>query len=165
MDPRTAERTVVFTTVDGLRDSDSQQLIAAGVPVVVATAMTLEEISPLATELGLRHAMIVEAGGAIARWRGDRWELEPCGLPADALLDAIREIEDRSGASLFVDPTPRAFSVPFVIESGNANAVERAAASLGLTIRRDERFLYLVRACDEEEAMTRLREEFCCVVT
>ena len=146
MDPRPS--TLVFTAVEGMFESDSlTRLIAAGVPVVPVTTMTLEEIAPRATELGLR-AMLVEAGGAIARWRDDRWELEPCGLPADLLLDAIREIEDRSGASLFVDPTPRSYSVPFVIESGDAEEIARAAASLGLTIRRDERFLYLIRACE-----------------
>lgn len=165
---------VVFTAVDGtLLDGETvdsrsravlRRLFAAAVPVVPVTAMTLEEIEPIANELELRHAMIVEAGGAIARWTDERWEVEPCGLAADEFLDVIREIEDCTGASLFVEGTPRLFSGPFVIESGNRAAVESAAASLGFTVRQGEHSLYLGRSCDEGEAFTRLRDELHCDV-
>jgi len=36
--------------------------------VVPTTMMTLEEVEPIAQELGVRHAMVIEGGGAIARW-------------------------------------------------------------------------------------------------
>jgi mannosyl-3-phosphoglycerate phosphatase family protein len=191
-----AHRVAVFTSVDGtLLDARTfdpgasraavRRLVAAGIPVIPVSVMTLDEIAPIATELGMRHAMIVEAGGAIARWSGNDWEVEPCGPPAETLLDVVFDIEKRSGANLLVysalpeqeaarlsgrsgemlrASTHRCFSEPFVIESGAVEDVQRAAAAIGFSVRRGRRFLHLCRACDEGEAFTRLRDELQCNV-
>lgn len=187
----------VFTSVDGtLLDARTfdpgvnraavRRLLAAGIPVVPVTVMTLDEIAPVATELGLRHSMIVEAGGAIARWNGRDWQVEPCGPPAETLLDVVLDIENRSGADLLVysampleeaahlsgrsgemlaASTHRRFSEPFVIETGDLAEVQRAAGSLGFSVRRGRRFLHLCRACDEGEAFSRVRDEMQCDVS
>lgn len=191
-----AHRAAVFTSVDGTLLDDRtfapgasrtavRRLLAAGVPVIPVSVMTLDEIAPIATELGLRHAMIVEAGGAIARWTGNDWEVEACGPPAETLLDVVLDIENRAGASLLVysalpaddasrlsgrsgemlqASTHRCFSEPFVIESGDLEDVRRAAAEIGFSVRRGRRFLHLCRAFDEGEAFTRLRAELNCDV-
>lgn len=190
----TAHRIAVFTSVDGAlldaRTFDAgpsraaiRRLHGAGVPVIPVSVMTLDEIVPIADDLGLRQAMIFEAGGAIARWSGDGWEVEPCGPPAETLLDVVLEIERRSGANLLIysalpesdaarlsgrsgemlrASTHRSFSEPFIVESGDLARVKRAAAALGFSVRRGRRFLHLCRACDEGEAFTRLREELQC---
>ncbi len=184
----------MFTSIDGtLLDARAFQpgasrnvvrrLLAAGIPVIPVSVMTLEEIAPIAEELNLRHAMIIEAGGAIARWSGTAWEVEPCGPPAETLLDVVLEIEQRSGANLLVysalpdseasrlsgrsgemlhASTHRCFSEPFVIETGDFEKVKRAAAKIGFSVRRGRRFLHLCRFCDEGEAFTRLRAELGC---
>jgi mannosyl-3-phosphoglycerate phosphatase len=194
--PADPSNVAVFTAVDGtLLDPRTfepgpnrraiRRLHAAGIPVIPMTVMTLEEIEPLAQELGLRHAMVVEAGGAMARWREGRWELEACGPDAEALLEAIREIEDRSGANLLVyaalpEPeaarvsgrtgemlrrsTRRRFSEPFTIESGSVASVAQAAAALGFSVRRGRRFYHLTRASDEGDAFLKLRHELGCDV-
>lgn len=186
----------VFTSIDGtLLDAHTfepgpakplvRRLLAAGVPVIPVSVMTLEEIAPIAATLGLHHAMVIEAGGAIARWSGTAWEVEPCGPPAETLLDVVRDIEERSGASLLVysalpegeaarlsgrsgellrASTHRRFSEPFVIETGELANVQRAASEIGFSVRRGRRFLHLCRACDEGEAFTRLRDELRCDV-
>ena len=189
--------TAIFTAIDGtLLDSKTfdagaanraalQRLHAANIPVIPVSVMTLEEITPIAADLGLRHAMIIEAGGAIARRKKGRWEVEPCGPPAEIFLDAISDIEDRSGASLLVysameesaaakvsgrsgamlqASTKRCFSEPFVIESGDFESIEKAAAAIGFSIRRGPRFFYLCPACDQGQAFTRLRQELQCEV-
>ena len=192
----TSHRIAVFTSVDGsLLDAETfepgaaravvRRLHDAGVPVVPVTVMTLEEIEPIATELDLRHAMINEAGGAIARWNGSGWDVEPCGPPAETLLDVVLDIENRSGANLLIysalpeteaalvsgrsgemlqASTHRRFSEPFTIETGDLEEVKRAASALGFTVRRGRRFLHLCRACDEGEAFARLRDELQCDV-
>lgn len=186
----------VFTAVDGTllnaRTFDPgaaraviQKLTAADIPVVAMSVMTLAEIAPIAADLGLRHPMVIEAGGAIARWNNEGWEVEPCGPPAETFLDVVTAIEDRSGSSLLVysameesaaaqasgrtgemlrASTHRCFSEPFLIESGDFQAITRAAAELGFSVRRGRRFYHLGRQCDEGEAFTRLREELRCDV-
>ena len=195
--PRTAHASVtyaVFTAVDGVlldpltfeagaSHRAVQRLHAAGIPVIPVSVMTLEEIAPIAAELGLRDAMVIEAGGAIARWTSEGWEVEPCGPPSETLLEVVRDIEDRSGARLLIysalppsqaarlsgrsgemleASTHRRFSEPFVIESGSFDDVRDAAASIGFTVRRGRRFLHLSRDFDEGEAFSRLREELRC---
>ena len=187
-------RLAVFTSVDGTlldaRTFDAaesqpvvERLSAAEVPVVPVSVMTLDELAPVAAALGLKHAMIIEAGGAIARWTGDGWDVEPCGPPAETMLDVVRDIEDRSGASLLVysalpeseaarlsgrsgemlrASTRRCFSEPFVLESGEIEAVKLAATSIGFSVRQGRRFLHLCRECDLGEAFTRVREELRC---
>ncbi|HEX6639817.1 MAG TPA: hypothetical protein VF215_01825 [Thermoanaerobaculia bacterium] len=190
-------RLAVFTAVDGtLLDSRTfdagknratiERLAAADIPVVPMSVMTLDELAPIAASLGLQTAMVVEAGGAIARWKDGRWEVEPSGPRAETFLSVITEIEDRSGASLLIysameesaaakvsgrsgemlhASTRRAFSEPFLIESGDLEAVERAATEIGFSVRRGRRFFHLCRECDEGEAFSRLRDELQCDVT
>ena len=190
-------RLAVFTAVDGtLLDSRTfeagenratiERLLAADIPVIPMSVMTLDELAPIAADLGLQTAMVVEAGGAIARWKDGRWEVEPCGPPAETFLSVVTDIEDRSGASLLIYSAMeesaaakvsgrsgemlhasirRAFSEPFVIESGDFEAVERAATEIGFSVRRGRRFFHLCRECDEGEAFSRLREELRCDVT
>jgi mannosyl-3-phosphoglycerate phosphatase len=192
--PGTAHRVVVFTSVDGTlldeRTFDAgpareavARLHSAGVPVIPVSVMTLDEITPIAADLQMQHAMIVEAGGAIARWSGERWDVEPCGPPAETLLDVVLDIENRSGANLLVysalpldeasqlsgrsgemlrASTHRCFSEPFVIETGDFDRVRKAAAAVGFSVRRGRRFLHLCRSCDEGEAFSRLRDELQC---
>lgn len=194
MDGKSTNGIAVFTAVDGtLLDARTfepgrsrrtvEQLRHAGAPVVPVTVMTLDEIAPIASELGLQHAMIVEAGGAIARATTTGWEVEQYGPDAEALLDVVLQIEDRSGARLLVysvlpesdasrlsgrsgemlrHSIHRRFSEPFVIESGSVEAVRRAAESIGFSVKRGKRFFYLCRACDEGEAFMRVREELRC---
>lgn len=191
-----AHRVAVFTSIDGtLLDARTfeagenrdtiRRLLDAGVPVIPVSVMTLDEVTPIATQLGLRHAMVIEAGGAIARWTGEAWEIEPCGPAAETLLDVVLDIEQRSGANLLIysalpdrdaarlsgrsgemlhASTHRCFSEPFVIESGDLESVQRAAASIGFSVRRGRRFLHLCRAFDQGEAFTRLRDELQCDV-
>lgn len=162
-----------------------QRLLAAGIPIIPVSMMTLDEIAPIADELGLQRAMVIEAGGAIARWTEGGWTVEACGPPAETLLDVIREIEDRSGASLLVysalpqreaarfsgrsgemlqASTHRCFSEPFIIESGDVEAIRSAAASIGFSLRRGRRFFHLCRECDEGEAFARVRDELRCEI-
>lgn len=195
--PGPGHRLAIFTAIDGTlldaRTFDAgvnraviRKLVNANVPVIPMSVMTLDELAPIANELGLRHAMIIEAGGAIARWTGERWDVEPCGPPAETLLDVIREIEDRSGANLLVYsalPEPEAqrlsgrsgemleasihrrFSEPFVVESGDLASVRRAAAAMGFSVRPGRRFLHLCRECDEGETFARVRDELRCDTT
>jgi hypothetical protein len=66
-------------------------------------------------------------------------------MTAEVLFDAIREIEDRSGASLNVECSR--FEAPFVIEAGSRAAVERAARGLGFSLaERDGSFVLQKRA-------------------
>jgi mannosyl-3-phosphoglycerate phosphatase len=184
-------RVVVFTSVDGtLLDALTfaagpsratvQRLQAAGVPIVPVSIMTLDELAPIAAELGLQDAMVIEAGGALARWVDGAWAVEACGPPAETLLDVVLDIEDRTGARLLVysalpeveaarvsgrsgamlDASQvRRFSEPFLIETGELDAVARAAAEIGFSVRRGRRFLHLCRECDEGEAFRRIRDE------
>lgn len=193
----TPHRIAVFTAVDGtLLDSRTfeagenrraiDRLLAADIPVIPMSVMTLDELAPIAAGLGLQTAMVIEAGGAIARWKNGAWDVEPCGPPAETFLSVITEIEDRSGANLLIysamedsaaarvsgrsgemlrASTRRAFSEPFVIESGDLEAIQRAATEIGFSVRRGRRFLHLCRECDEGEAFLRLREELRCDVT
>lgn len=187
----------VFTAIDGtLLDAATfdagtnrdviGRLVESGAPVVPVSVMTLAELIPVASELGLKDPMVVEGGGAIARWTGIDWDVEPCGPPVETLRDIIRDIETRSGASLLLYSSlsdddaarlsgrtgehldasrRRQFSEPFLIERGDLQSVRRAAAEVGFSIRRGRRFLHLSRECDEGEAFSRLREELQCALT
>jgi mannosyl-3-phosphoglycerate phosphatase family protein len=182
-------RYAIFTDIDGTRldaaRSTVKRLQSAGIPIVPVTSMTLDEMAPIADELELRSPMIIESGGAIARWGPTGWEIEPCGPDADTLLEVIREIEDRSGADLTVysalapdeaarlsglsgerllRSTQRRFSEPFVVTRGDAAGVVQAATAIGFCIRRSRGFLHLCRQCDEGEAFTRLHRELRCDV-
>lgn len=187
-------RIAVFTSLDGtLLDCQSfdpgparqvvEELHSAGIPVVPVTVMTLDEVAPLARDLGFVHPMIIEAGSAVARLDGGEWVVEPFGPPADAVLEAIRVIEELSGAQLAVYSVQperiaslvsgrtgemlrasinRVYSEPFLIESGSVAAVEKAAQTLGFVLRKGGRFLYLCREDAEIEAFRAVREELQC---
>ncbi|HJQ35731.1 MAG TPA: hypothetical protein VKB93_01200 [Thermoanaerobaculia bacterium] len=187
----------IFTALDGtLLDFDTfdagasrpllQRLCAAGVPVIPISSMTLAELEPIARELGMHHAMIIEAGGAIARWRNGAWEVEPCGPDADVLLDVVAAVEAASGADLTVysvlpekeaaclsgrsgamlrGSTERCFSEPFIVERGEIADVARAASALGFEVRRGARFFHLCRLDAEGVAFSRVRDELGCDFT
>lgn len=162
-----------------------QRLRILDVPVVLVTSMTLDQVAPIAVELEIQQAMIIESGGGIARWSGSEWEVEQCAPDSDTLLDAVREIEERSGAALSVYSVlsdreaarlsglsgenlhrsmRRRFSEPFIIESGDIEDVITAAESIGFSVRRDGLFLHLARRCDEGQAFAKLRQELRCDV-
>lgn len=172
-------RIAVFTSVVGTLidartfDAGTNPAVVArlqseGVPVIPISVLPLDEIEPVAERFGFRDVMVVEAGGAIARRSGSEWIVEPCGVPAELLLDVVAAIEDRSGAHLRVEmldaATRRCYSEPFIIESGDPERVRRAAAELGYSIRSGRRYLYLCRECDEGAAFARVREEVRCEV-
>lgn len=59
----------------------------------------------------------------------------------EILFDAIRQIEDRSGA--FLNVACERVDAPFVIERGSRTAVERAARRLGFAVAERDGFLVL----------------------
>lgn len=181
----------IFTAVDGtLAGSRTlrriiREIQQAGTSVVPVTAMTLEETKPVLRQLGIGGPAIIEAGGGIARPLKSRWSIEPCGLSAEAWLDVVRDIEERSGASLLVYsalPEPEAlrlsglegpmlqrsmqrrFSEPFVIEQGDLESIRKAAASIGFHVRQGRRLFYLSRLSDEGKALARVRAELQCEI-
>src|ERR1051325_817381 len=143
-----AQHPAVFTAVEGTLvdfgtlDGEASrpvalELAAEGIPLIPVTVMTLAEVAPIAEMMEMRHAMIIEACGAIVRRRNAAGEVEPCGADADALLEAVSAIETLSGADLAVysvlpeaqaallsgrsgsalqDSTQRCFSEPFLLE-------------------------------------------------
>ncbi|HSP16805.1 MAG TPA: hypothetical protein VLV78_18815 [Thermoanaerobaculia bacterium] len=164
--------TVVLTAIEGTLEP----LLARGVRAVPFTSMTLAEIEPILRVLGIAGPVIIEGGGGIGRRRRRGWMVEPCGISADASLDVIREIEDRSGASLLVYSVAsecetmrcaaqRRFSEPFVIESGDLEEIREAASSIGFSVRRGPRFFHLTRRSDEGRAVRRVREDLRCDLT
>lgn len=184
-------RWAVFTDLDGtLLDASTfdlgparpmlDRLRLANVPVVPVTSKTFDEVEPLARELGLRHALIVESGGAIAEWDGDGWFFEPNAPSGDVLRDAIEEIQRRTGARIsryaamsvaeavrysgltgesLQRSQRRRFSEPFIIESGSGEAVIDAAAAMGFRVRCGGRFLHLGGISGKGDAVARVREE------
>ena len=167
---------IVFTTIDEtlLNRAAIERLRAAGIPVIPVSEMTLDELAPIADDLEFRQAMVIEAGGAIARWKDGSWAVEPCGPSAESFLDVVKEIEDRTGASLLVcsateeemlhSSARRCFSEPFLIECGDLKAIEHAAAEIGFSVRRGRQCFYLCRKGEEGEAFLRLRAELPCDV-
>ncbi|HUP60221.1 MAG TPA: HAD-IIB family hydrolase [Thermoanaerobaculia bacterium] len=184
-------RWAVFTDLDGtLLDGTTfdleparpalDRLRAANIPVVPVTSKTFAEVEPLARELGLRHALIVESGGGIARRDGDAWSLEALGPSSDVLRDAIDELQRRTGARIarysampageaerysglsgesLARSQRRDCSEPFIIEAGTAEDVIGAAAAMGFRVRRGGRFLHLGGTGGKGEAVARVREE------
>lgn len=184
------QRIGVFTSLDGalldpvtfdagVNRAPVKRLLASRVAVIPVTVMTLDEAAIIAAQLQLRDAMIIEAGGAIAWWSRRGWRVEQIGPSAETLLEAIRDIEDRSGASLAVysalresdaallsgrsgamlmASTRRQFSEPFLVERGSLDAVRRAATAIGFDVRRGRRFLYLCRAGDLAAGFHRVHE-------
>lgn len=185
---------VVFTDLEGsLLDAVTRDFSPAGptlkklrvarVPVILVSTKTLDELEPLALELGVKDAMIVESGSAIARYTRNGWQLEACAAPAETLFDVIREIEDQTGAELtvysalppeeaahlsglsgesLIRSVKRRFEEPFVLDRGNIEDVIAAADAMGFAVARGRRFYHLLRKCNEGEAFTRLYEELEC---
>jgi mannosyl-3-phosphoglycerate phosphatase len=190
----TRTRFAIFTDLDGtLLDEETfdvgparttlARLADAGAPVIPVTSRTLEEVEPLANELGFQHALIVEAGSAIARMTPIGWELETCGPDADQMLDVVRKIELATGAhlnlysvmkrdeaaqlsGLSVDAVPpsqrRMCDEPFVISKGKLRDVINAASSLGFSVRHDGRLFHLCGATSIASAISRVRQELRC---
>lgn len=181
----------VFTDLDGtLLDGSTfdleparpmlDRLRLANVPVVPVTSKTFDEVEPLARDLGLRHGLIMESGGAIAGWDGDEWLFESIGPSGDELRDAIEEIQRRTGARIsryaamgtaeaarysgltgesLQRSQRRRGSEPFILESGSAEEVIDAAATIGFRVRRGGRFLHLGGISGKGEAVARVQEK------
>jgi mannosyl-3-phosphoglycerate phosphatase len=184
-------RWAVFTDLDGtLLDSTTfdfeparpvlERLRRAHVPVVPVTSKTFDEVEPLARDFGWHHALIVESGGGIVGWDGDRWIFESTGPSSDALCLATDEIEHRTGAQIALYSAMdaatatrysgltgdslrrsqrRRFSEPFIIEAGDAEKVIEAAAAMSLRVRRGGRFLHLGGISGKGDAAARIRDE------
>ena len=149
----------IIASVDQADTTVLRRLLDAPAALVPFTTRTLDDAQLAIRELAPRGLMIVEAGGANARAADGVWQLEACGPSADELLDAIREIEDRSGACLEVELTEHQFSEPFVIASGDPVRVRKAASLLGLSMRGDGRFFHLAPRRQGAQAVQRLREQ------
>lgn len=184
-------RWAIFTDLDGtLLDGSTfdleparpmlDRLRLANVPVVPVTSKTFDEVEPLARDLGLRHALIVESGGAIAGWDGEEWLFEPVGPSSDELQDAIEEIQRRTHARItryaamgsaeaarysgltgesLRRSQRRRFSEPFILDSGSAEEVIGTAAAIGFRVRRGGRFMHLGGIGGKGGAVARVREE------
>jgi len=187
---------VIFTDLEGsLLDAVTgdfspaasmlEKLRRERVPLIPVSTRTIDELEPLALQLGVTDAMIVESGGAIARFTKKGWELEACAGSADILLDVIKEIEDQTGAELtvysalpreeaarfsglsgetLIRSANRQFEEPFVVERGNIEEIIAAADAMGFAVRRGRRFYHLLKKCNEGAAFARLRDELDCVI-
>ena len=181
----------IFTDLDGtLLDSRTfdfspalsilERLSNAHVPIVPVTSKTFAEVAVLAQELNLRHPMIVESGGAIARRTVAGWTIEALAPSLETLRHAIDEIERLAGvrvtryssmppdeASLYSGLSGaalqrsqrRMFSEPIVVHPADRNAVIAAATSLGISAHRGGRFLHLSHGTSKREATARIRDE------
>lgn len=190
-------RWAIFTDLDGtLLNSTNFDFAAArpviaklrraGIPVIPVTTRTLEEVEPLAAELGLDHFMIVEAGSAIARWTSEGWNLEIVGPDSESMLEVIRDIELKSDAELnlysvmrreeaarwsglpveSVPPSQRRFAdEPFVIAAGRAEDVAAAARLSGFELRSDGRLFHLCGPADSGRALRQVASELGCTFT
>jgi mannosyl-3-phosphoglycerate phosphatase len=184
-------RWAVFTDLDGtLLDGTTfdfeparpalERLRMANVPVIPVTSKTFDEVESLARDLGWHHGLIVESGGGIVSWDGDRWIFQSTGPSSDALGLAAEEIERRTGARILLysamdaataarysglagDSLQRSqrrrFSQPFILEAGDAEAVIEAADAMGLRVRRGGRFLHLGGTSGKGDAVARVRED------
>jgi hypothetical protein len=148
----------IIASVDQADTTVLRRILDGPAPLVPFTTLPLDDAGFAIAELATGGLMIVEAGGAIARRAADTFQLEECGPSANELLEAIREIEDRSGASLEVELTEHHFSEPFVIASGDPSRVRKAASLLGFSMRSDGRFFHLGRRRREGQAVKRLRQ-------
>lgn len=156
-------------------------LARAGATLVLASSKTLAEMQPLARELGLDPALIVENGGAVRLPRpGGGHETLVCGTDRSALVAALAEIAAESGArptgfaSLTaervaeltgLDPTTaaraleRQYDEPFLLEDeSRAAALAAAARRRGLRVSRGGRFFHLTGDADKGRALRRLLE-------
>lgn len=190
-------RWAIFTDLDGtLLDAATfdfaaavpviEQLRRAGVPVIPVTSRTLEEVEPLATELGLDQYLVVEAGAAIARHGAAGWDLEVVGPDADAMLGVISAIENDCDAHLSlysvmkreeaarhsglavtkVAASQRRFcDEPFVVTKGKLEDIIAAAKASGYTVRHDGRMFHLCGASNNGAAVKRVSKELGCTFT
>jgi mannosyl-3-phosphoglycerate phosphatase len=187
----------IFTDLDGTLlnsqtfDFDAavpviEKLRNAGVPIVPVTSRTLEEVEPLAHELGLDEFLIVEAGAGIARRNTTGWQLEIVGRDAESMLQMIHEIELASDAQLnlysvmrrddaarhsgltvtSVAASQRRFcDEPFVIAAGRVEDVAAAAKLSGFSLRHDGRLFHLCGPANNGAAVKRVAQELGCNFT
>lgn len=156
-------------------------LARAGAKLVLASSKSRAEMEPLARELDLAPALIVENGGAIllpAEPGG--YETVVCGAARAALVAALAEIARETGAGvagfasfsaervaeltgLAPDAAARAlereYDEPFLLGDGTlAAAIGAAARRRGLAVTRGGRFFHLTGDADKGRALRRLLE-------
>jgi mannosyl-3-phosphoglycerate phosphatase len=152
-----------------------------GAGLVLASSKSRAEMEPLAGELGLHPALIVENGGAILVPRaGGGYEAIARGAERATLVRALAEIGREAGASPrgFASWTPEAvvrltgltleaarralerqYDEPFLLEDETrAAAVAAAAERRGLRVMRGGRFFHLTGATDKGQALLELMD-------
>jgi len=148
--------------------------------LVLASSKTRAEMVPLARELGLRAALIVENGGAVLiPAAGDGYDTVVCGVERARLVAALDEIGREAGVALHGfasftaarvaeltgladDAAARAlrrdYDEPFLVEDeSRAPAVAAAARRRGLRVTRGGRFFHLTGDADKGGALRLLR--------
>lgn len=158
-------------------------LARSGAILVLASSKTRAEVEPLARELGLRPALIVENGGALlVPGSSEPYEAVVCGVARAQLLTALAEIGRETGARLhgfasfslqrvaaLTGLTPEAaaralereYDEPFVMEDeSSAAAVAAAATRRGLRVTRGGRFFHLTGDSDKGRALRLLLARF-----
>lgn len=151
-------------------------LARCGATLVLASSKTRAEMEPLARELGLAPALIVENGGAVlVPVAGGGYETLVCGVERSALISALDAIGRETGAAIAgfssfspervaeltgLDPAAaaraleREWDEPFLLADERlAPAVTAAALSRGLAVTRGGRFFHLTGAADKGSAL------------
>ncbi|MEP4077153.1 HAD-IIB family hydrolase [Haloferula sp.] len=73
------------------------KLQGQGAPVVFNSSKTLEEMKPLASEMGQRMPIVAENGGLLAIPNGDDYEVRILGLSRDDILKQAHALRDEHG--------------------------------------------------------------------
>jgi mannosyl-3-phosphoglycerate phosphatase len=151
-------------------------LASHGAGLVLVSSKSRAEMVPLAREIGLAPALIVENGGAVlVPVAGGGYETIVCGVERAALVGALAGIGRETGAGIEGFSTftaarvakltgldlaaaaralEREWDEPFLLEDEElAPAVAAAARRRGLAVTRGGRFFHLTGASDKGSAL------------